>query len=202
MTDSNLKPNSPSCERNQEFILKVLKKIIKSTDKSLLEIGSGTGQHAVFMSQWFPKLQWQTSDVKENHNGINQWLKEYQCKNISTPIFYQSGITEFPGTKPDIVYTANTLHIMSWGNVQNLIKQLGLNLRRGAQVIIYGPFNYNKQFTSESNAKFDIWLKQQYPDAGIRNFESIVELMHKFDLSLLDDIEMPSNNRILHFQKV
>jgi len=201
MTDSNSKPHSPSCERNQEFILNVLKEIIKTTDKHLLEIGSGTGQHAVYMSHWFPKLQWHTSDVMGKHEGIIQWIQDSNSENISEPIFYQSGMTKFPDIQLDIVYTANTLHIMSWKNVKNLIYQFGKNLKQGAQIVIYGPFNYNCQFTSESNAKFDIWLKDQCPNSGIRNFESVVELMNRQSISLLEDLQMPSYNRILHFQK-
>jgi len=195
------KPNAPSCERNQQAILNVLKDIIKPTDKHLLEIGSGTGQHAIFMSPFFPQLQWHTSDVIDNHEGINQWILESKCGNVSPPVFYQSGMTEFPNIQPDVIYTANTLHIMSWKNVQNLIQQFGENLKQGTQVVIYGPFNYNHKFTSESNAKFDVWLKEQEPHRGIRDFENINQLMQNVGIALKQDIAMPANNRILHFSK-
>ncbi len=195
------KPFAPSCERNQTVILNVLQSIICVKDKHLLEIGSGTGQHAVFMAPYFPQLQWHTSDLEENHAGINMWLDEAKINNIVAPIIYESGKSDFPDIEVDIVFTTNTLHIMSWLNVKILIKQLGDNLKTGAKIIIYGPFNYNGQFTSESNAKFDVWLKKQEPRRGIRNFEDIVQRMADVGIVLKQDIEMPANNRILYFIK-
>ena len=195
------KPFAPSCERNQSVILDVLQSIITLDDKHLLEIGSGTGQHAVYMAPHFPHLNWHTSDLKENHAGIKMWLDEAKLDNISAPIIYESGKSDFPDIDVDIVFTTNTLHIMSWQNVKDLIKQLGEYLKKGAKIIIYGPFNYMGQFTSDSNAKFDVWLKQQETHRGIRNFEEILQLMAVVGIDLKQDIEMPANNRILYFVK-
>ena len=195
------KPFASSCERNQKVILNVLQSIITVDDKHLLEIGSGTGQHAVFIAPHFPHLNWHTSDLEENHAGIKMWLDEAKLDNISAPIVYESGKSDFPDIDVDIVFTTNTLHIMSFHHVKNLIKQLGENLKTGAKIIIYGPFNYKGQFTSESNAQFDVWLKQQEPHRGIRNFEEIVQLMVDAGIDLKQDIEMPANNRILYFVK-
>jgi len=195
------KPNAPSCERNQEVILKVLKELVKPRAKNLFEIGSGTGQHAVFMAPNFSQLQWHTSDLLENHPGINLWLTDSDSKNIVKPIVYQAGKSAFPKIDIDVVFTTNTLHIMSWGNVQDLIEQLGKHLKPGAQIIIYGPFNYNGKFTSQSNAEFDLWLKQRASYSGIRDFEKIKQLMNAASIKLIDDIQMPANNRILHFIK-
>ncbi|MBL4773424.1 MAG: DUF938 domain-containing protein [Alcanivoracaceae bacterium] len=195
------KPFAPSCERNQGVILEVLKSIINTDDKHLLEIGSGTGQHAVFMAPYFSQLRWHTSDLLENHEGIKIWVTEAKYQNISAPIEYQAGESRFPDIDVDVVLTANTLHIMSWENVKEMIKQLGNHLKKGAQIVIYGPFNYGGQYTSESNAKFDVWLKNQEAHRGIRDFESIVDLMTKAGISLQDDMKMPANNRILHFVK-
>ena len=195
------KPFSPSCERNQLFILDVLKKIIKPQQKNLFEIGTGTGQHAVFMAPHFLHLLWHTSDLKENHEGINMWINEYVHKNIARPIEYEVDQTCFPLIQIDVVYTTNTLHIMSWKNVQKLIKQMGENLSIGTDIIIYGPFNYAGKYTSDSNADFDQWLKQNNPYSAIRDFESIESLMLKADIRLEQDIPMPANNNILHFIK-
>ncbi len=195
------KPFSPSCERNQQVILEVLKTVVDPSDKNLLEIGSGTGQHAVFMAPKFMHLIWHTSDLIQNHDGIFMWMNESSANNIQKPIEYQAGKTQFPKVNVDIVYTANTLHIMSWENVQQLIIQLGESLLEGNQIFIYGPFKYGGKFTSESNANFDVWLKQQNYFSGIRDFESVVSLMLKAGMSLVSDIEMPANNRILHFVK-
>jgi len=195
------KPFSPSCERNQLFILDVLKKIIKPQQKNLFEIGTGTGQHAVFMAPHFLNLLWHTSDLKENHDGIKMWINEYKHKNIVRPIEYEVDQTNFPSIQIDVVYTTNTLHIMSWKNVQKLIKQMGESISIGADIIIYGPFNYAGKYTSDSNAEFDQWLKQNNPYSAIRDFELIKSLMIKADIRLEQDIPMPANNRILHFIK-
>lgn len=195
------KPFAPSCERNQGTILEVLKGIVSDSAVNLLEIGSGTGQHAVFMAPHFPSLNWQTADLLGNHSGINQWVVESQIPNIIKPIVYESGESDFPNMNIDVVFTANTLHIMSWQNVKVLIEQFGKYLKTGARIVIYGPFNYGNQFTSESNAKFDVWLKQQEIHQGIRDFEGIVELMKNQGIKLVEDFKMPSNNRILHFNK-
>ena len=194
-------PFSPSCERNQEVILAVLKSIIKPADKHLLEIGSGTGQHSVFMAPHFPQVQWQTSDLIDNHSGINMRLADAKNNNILVPIVYESGNSDFPDIDVDVVFTANTLHIMSWQNVKSLIAQLGENLKSGARIIIYGPFNYNGEFTSESNAQFDEWLKEQEQHRGIRDFETVVKTMENAGMILVEDFEMPANNRILYFVK-
>ncbi len=195
------KPNSPACERNQQPILDVLKTLIKPTDKNLLEIGSGTGQHTVFMAPNFQHISWHTSDLKENHAGINMWLDDANLKNTIKPVIYEAGKSDFPQVNADIVITINTLHIMSWQNVQSLIVQLGECLITGTTIIIYGPFNYDGKFTSDSNADFDVWLKQRNKHSGIRDFEMVVSHMLNAGINLVTDIEMPANNRMLHFLK-
>lgn len=193
------KPFAPSCERNQEVILDVLKSVVNVKDKHILEIGSGTGQHAVFMAANFPQLHWHTADLEETHLGMHMWLDEAQLENVMLPLVFEAGKTEFPKVDADIVFTANTLHIMSWNNVQVLIEQLGNSLKKGAKVLIYGPFNYAGQYTSKSNAQFDVWLKQQEVHRGIRDFEKVLKLMQQVGLDLHKDIKMPSNNRLLYF---
>ena len=196
-----MKPNAPSCDRNQQCIFDVLQTIIIDSDRTLLEIGSGTGQHAVFMASQLPSIQWHTADLLENHNGIQLWLDEARLENLHGPHLYQSGVTAFVDVNADIVFTANTFHIMAWEYVVKLIQQLGDNLRSGAKVLIYGPFNYDGDYTSASNASFDQWLKNEGDHRGIRHFEDVVQEMHNASLSLKQDISMPSNNRILIFQK-
>lgn len=195
------KPVSPACERNQQVILDVMKKVIQPEDSRLLEIGSGTGQHAVFMSPHFPDLIWQTSDLIDNRAGIELWLSEKKLAQLKSPIVYQAGTTDFPPKDFDVVFTANTLHIMPWENVKDLVGDLGDHLKTGARAVIYGPFNYQGEFTSESNAKFEMWLKEQNPESGIRDFEKVYELMCVQGFELLSDQTMPANNRCLVFKK-
>jgi cyclopropane fatty-acyl-phospholipid synthase-like methyltransferase len=195
------KPFSPACERNRMPILKVMQEIITSQDQKLLEIGSGTGQHAVYLAPHFPHMIWVTSDVKANHSGIQMWLDESGAPNIIGPGVFEVGKNDFPNGHFDIVFTANTFHIMSWNECESLMIMLGQNLREGARVMIYGPFNYEGAFTSASNEEFDKQLKTRNPLMGIRNFEDVVAGMKKNGLMLLKDFEMPANNRVLVFSK-
>ncbi len=195
------KPYAPACERNQQVILDVLKRVIRSSDRRLLEIGSGTGQHAVFMAPHFVHLEWQTSDLINNHAAIQSWLDEAQCPQIKTPVHYQVGSTSFPEGTFDVVFTANTLHIMAWQLVQTMVIDWGIYLNSGTRVVIYGPFNYNHNFTSSSNESFNQWLKEQNSDSGIRDFEAVVDLMSQQGFNLREDVAMPANNRCLIFEK-
>lgn len=196
------KPFSPAAQRNSAPILKVLSEYIK-LDGRLLEIGSGTGQHAVYMAQNLINLHWVTSDQIEYHDGIKSWLKEAKLPNIHGPEKLKIGEDDFPGKRPfDYVFTANTLHIMSWKECKTLFKLLGKRLREGCLVFIYGPFNYNQQFTSESNERFDQGLKMRNPLSGIRNFEDVEASMNKSGFKLLNDHQMPANNRMLVFERI
>lgn len=195
------KPVAPACERNQQSILDVLQKIIVKTDRNLLEVGSGTGQHAVFMAPEFSHLHWHTSDLVENHCGIEMWMEEAKIKNLSGPHEYETGKSPWVNVDADVVFTANTLHIMAWENVLVLIKHLGENLKAGARVVVYGPFNYAGKFTSKSNEQFEQWLKMEGEHRGIRDFEKVATEMLHAGLSLLEDFTMPANNRILVFRK-
>ena len=157
------KPYAPSCDRNQDIILQTLKRWITKESARLLEVGSGTGQHAVYCAPHFPKLQWYVSDRKQNHEGIELWLSEFRQDNINGPLEFEIGKTPWPSQDFDIVFTANTLHIMSWESCKEFINMMGAALKDGAQVYIYGAFNYDGKYTSESNERFDQWLKDRDP---------------------------------------
>lgn len=195
------KPHSPSCDRNKEPILKLLKGVIGPNDQRLLEVGSGTGQHAVSFSPYFPNLKWFPSDILQNHVGIKQWIKDSHAPMVQNPIEYEVGKSTFPKNNFDLVFTANTFHIMSWELDQVLMMQLGENLKKGARFLIYGPFNYNGKFTSESNEAFEKWLKQRDPLSAIREFGEVCQCMEQAGFTLERDYEMPANNRTLLFKK-
>lgn len=194
-------PTNP-CDRNQGPILEILKEIISPENRNLFEIGSGTAQHAIFMAPQFPKISWTTSEIAANTKVVKDNLLEAKIPNIKGPFQFEIGKDQFPKGSFDLVFTANTFHIMAWKQCKTLMKMLGTNLGEGAQVIIYGPFNYNGTFTSESNANFDKWLKERNPESGIRSFEDINNNMTKNGFSLYKDFEMPANNRILVFTKI
>jgi len=195
-----MKSFSEACERNKDVILSTIKPLLRDK-KKLLEIGSGNGQHAVYFSEHLPWLSWQTSDCVENHADIDEWINGYGGNNIKRPLDLNVLNDLWPDGFFDAIYSANTAHIMSWDAVQAFFAGVGNILRKDGLFILYGPFNYNGTFTSESNRKFEDWLKSVDPKRGIRDFEAVNQLAQASSLSLLDDIEMPANNRILVWKK-
>jgi len=196
----NPKPYSESCDQNRDPILKVIQPLLKDK-KHVLEIGSGTGQHAVYFAQKMPHLTWQTSDQEAYHAGILQWLQDADLDNTPAPIKLNVSTDNWPEQKFDAIFSANAVHIMSWQNVVDFIQHAGKRLAPGGLLILYGPFNYHGAYTSESNARFDLWLKERDPESGIRDFEAMDQLANKAGLQLLGDYEMPANNRILCWKK-
>ena len=195
-----MKPFSEASEQNREPILAILREAFSDTTH-VLEIGSGTGQHAVHFAQHLPHLTWQTSDLKMHHSGILAWLDEAALVNTRPPIALDVNQTQWPVAPVDGVFTANTLHIISWPEVACLLAGVGQVLRPNGVLCIYGPFNYGGEFTSESNARFDLWLKARDPFSGVRDFEAVCEVAARQGLVLQQDHPMPVNNRTLVFQK-
>lgn len=197
-----MKTLQTACDRNQGPILEVLKEVISPENRSLFEIGSGSAQHAIFMAPHFSHIFWTTSDVVGNAKLIKENLQAAKIPNIKGPFQFEVGKDDFPRVPYDLIFTANTFHIMSWKNCKTLMKNLGTRLREGSQVIIYGPFNYNGTFTSESNAEFDKMLKEKNPESGIRSFEDVNANMLKNGFALYKDYEMPANNRTLVYTRL
>jgi cyclopropane fatty-acyl-phospholipid synthase-like methyltransferase len=195
-----MKPYAESCDQNRAPILEVLR-VELNNRSNLLEIGSGTGQHAVYFAAEFPDLSWQTSDRVENHAGIRAWLEEAGLSNVLAPIALDVCQDTWPDRRYDAVFSANTAHIMSWPQVECFFAGIGATLQAGGTFCLYGPFNYNGAYTSESNARFDQWLKQRDPLSGIRNFEELAKLANTAGLELKEDYEMPANNRTLVWSK-
>lgn len=195
------KPFSQACENNKQPILNVLCRVF-ANQKHVLEIGSGTGQHAVYFAKNLPFLTWQTSDLVINHAGINQWIADFSTANIRPPLAIDLVSTQPITENIDAIFSANTLHIISWSLVQNFFNMVEKQLTKNGVLCVYGPFNYQGKYTSASNTNFDLWLKTRDEHSGIRDFEAICQLATKASLYLQEDIEMPANNRILIFQKV
>ena len=195
-----MKPYVESCERNRAAILEVLR--VELAGKSrLLEIGSGTGQHAVYFAPEFPGLVWQTSDLVESHADIRAWLAEAGLANVLPPLTLDVCRGDWPSERYDAVFSANTAHWMSWPEVECLFSGVGRALQVDGVFCLYGPFNYRGGYTSESNARFDRWLKARDPSSGIRDFEAVDALSREAGMRLERDHEMPANNRILVWSK-
>lgn len=193
------KPFSPACARNQDGILDVLRE--RFADRSrVLEIGSGTGQHAVHFARALPQLIWQTSDVAANLPGIRLWLDEAGRPNTPEPLAFDINGTP-PAGRFDAIFSANTLHIMGWTEVQRLFEALPTLMTDDAVLTIYGPFNDAGVFTSPSNAAFDAALRADHPQRGIRDLEAIDALARSAGLALVEDRAMPANNRCITWRR-
>ena len=195
-----MKQFSESCEQNKLPILEILT-LYAGNASTLLEIGSGTGQHAVYFAEHFPHLQWQTSDLSESHPSIHAWITDSPVNNVSAPLLLDVNQSELPPGEYDMIYSANTAHIMDWNSVIRMFRVVGEKLKTGGVFCLYGPFNYKGSYTSDSNARFDQWLKMRDPDSGIRDFEALDQEADKNRLKLIADHEMPANNRTLVWQK-
>jgi len=225
-----MKPYAESSEVNKAPILAVLKEIFADR-KRVLEIASGTGQHAVYFGRELPHLIWQPSELPQHLPGIQAWLDEAQLPNVLAPLAIDVNDAHWPfvtavrpersvakskeaksnltsvrpelvegqslSTSPDAIFNANTIHIISWPEVERLFAHIARVIAPGGCVCLYGPYNYGGKFTSESNARFDAWLKSRDPNSGVRDFEAVNRLAASHGLELLRDIAMPSNNRIL-----
>lgn len=212
MTD---KPYAPACDRNRDPILAVLREQFVS-QRSVLEIGSGTGQHAVHFAAAMPWLRWQCADVAENLPGIRLWLDEAKLANTPPPLALDVR-GAWPAESFDAVFSANTLHIMGWAEVESFFAGVDRVLAGGPStslrhaqderkpeegvVAVYGPFNYDGAYTSDSNRDFDGWLKARDPRSGIRDFEAVDALARGIGLHLVADVAMPANNRTLVWRR-
>ncbi|MDH3713803.1 MAG: class I SAM-dependent methyltransferase [Gammaproteobacteria bacterium] len=197
---SKPKPFSQACDNNREPILGVIRPLLADC-RAVLEIGSGTGQHAAYFATELPHLQWLTSDLPEHHAGIRMWTEDADLPNLHAPLTLDVLQYPWPDVDVDAVFSANTAHIMSWQMVEALFGGVVKLLPAGGQFLLYGPFNYAGNYTSDSNAIFDGWLKARDPESGIRNFEQLQALAEAGSMSFVHDYEMPANNRILHWRK-
>lgn len=194
------KPFSQACENNKDPILAVLRRVFQHSHL-VLEIGSGTGQHACWFGQHLSHLQWQPSDRTENLAGIDRWVADAGWPNVQTAVAFDIRDSGWPVENCDAVFSANTAHIMSWPLTCLMIKRVAEQLPTGGVFALYGPFNYHGTYTSESNRDFDQWLKDSDPVRGIRDFEQIDQQARSHGLSLFEDNPMPANNRLLVWVK-
>ena len=192
MTD---KPNAPASRRNRDAILDVIKTEFGDCH-SVLEIGSGTGQHAVYFAEAMPWLNWQASDLADNHQGICSWITDSGLENIRQPILLDVEHTDGVEGDYDGVFSANTAHIMSIQAVQCMFEVVGHLLSPGGVFCLYGPFNRAGEFTSESNQRFDQSLRNQSPTMGIRDLVDLETFAAEFAMRRERLYAMPANNML------
>lgn len=191
---------SEACERNKDPILAVLRTEF-ATRRSVLEIGSGTGQHAVYFAAHLPQLSWQPTEMPPLPEVLGEHIRQANLPNLRAPLALDVRQLPWPATAVDAVFSANTLHIMSWDAVGHFFRGVGAAMTRGGVLCVYGPFRYGGQHTSASNADFDVWLKSRDPNSAVRDFEAVDALARAQHLQLTADHAMPANNRTLVWQR-
>ena len=193
-------PFSAACERNKDPILDVLR--IRFADRTqVLEIGSGTGQHAVHFARALERLTWHPTEQLAYLADLAERVKLEGPRNLRVPTLLDVRQAVWPVRGVDAVFTANTLHIMSWPEVMALFRGLGGVLEPGGVLCIYGPFRYAERYTSESNREFDRMLQERDPESGLRDIQAISLLAEQYGLRLDADHDLPANNRLLVFTR-
>lgn len=194
-------PIVESCLKNQRPILDVLGRFLPKNAK-VLEVGSGTGQHAAYMTEHLPGIRWQPTEVRQRLTEVACWQKHCNRAEFLPPLELDVRQDIWPAGEVDAVFSANVVHFVSWPEVERMFIGAARVLKVGGQMILYGPYNYDGQFTSEGNVNLDLWLREQNPESGIKDFEQVLLLARKHHLHLRADEEMPANNRTLVFQRV
>ncbi len=194
------KPFSEACERNQEPIREVLGAVL-TEPAQVLELGSGTGQHAVYFARHLPNLTWQPSDVVDALPGIELWCREANLDNLPDPIVLDvTQGAEGLDAVYDAVFTANTVHFVSWDVVRALFELSAEKLKKGGDLLIYGPFNEAGLYTSEGNRRLDAWLQARDPESGIKERGQVNALAAEYGFEAVSCFEMPANNQLLQFR--
>ncbi len=191
---------SEACERNKGPILQILADAFASCH-AVLEIGSGTGQHAVHFATHLPHLSWQPSDRQDYLPGLRERIAREGPTNLLPAIELDVREQPWKVAPVDAVFTANTLHIMGWDAVEDFFRGVGTVLSAPGVLCVYGPFRYGGHYTSPSNAEFDQYLKARDPVSGIRDFEDVNTLAGRQGLLLSADHRMPANNQLIVWQK-
>ncbi|MGP8035025.1 MAG: DUF938 domain-containing protein [Steroidobacteraceae bacterium] len=192
--------HSEACERNKGPILAVLSGALGDS-RSVLEIGSGTGQHAVHFARHLPHLAWQPSERPEELGPLTERIRLEGPPNLLPAVELDVRRQPWPVAAVDAVYSANTLHIMGWDAVQDFFHGVGALLRAAGVLCVYGPFRYRGGYSSDSNAEFDRFLRSRDPASGIRDFEAVERLAAGAGLALAADHAMPANNQTLVWRR-
>ena len=196
-----MKQYAPACERNKNAILDMLREVLPP-EGLVLEIGSGSGQHAAYFAPRLPQLIWQPTDVAENLPSIRAWREEVQAPNLREPVELDLSARCWPVKRADAVVCINTVHIVAWELVQELFARGGRLLPIGGVMYVYGAYRYRDRPLEPSNEDFDRWLTARDPRSGVRDFEAVDRLARAAGLALTGDRAMPANNRSIWWTKV
>ena len=194
------RPFNPSAEKNKLPIFEELSPMLASSSL-ILEIGSGTGQHAVFFCERLPQCIWQPSEISSSLDVLRKGVYGSGLPDLRSPIVLDVMDDNWHVDELDVIFSANTAHFMPWPSVFKMISGAYRTLKKDGIFCLYGPFHYEKKIVSEGNRRLDRWLREQGKGLRIRGFEALVILAANQSLILRHDIEMPANNHLLVFQK-
>ena len=193
-------PFAPAAERNRGPILAALREHLPAAGE-VLEIGAGTGQHAVYFAAECPGLTWQPSDRAEHLPGLRARVAAEGPANCRAPVELEVAAETWPVARADVVYAANVAHIMSWERVMDMLAGVGHVLVPGGLLALYGPFHRDGRPTADSNAAFDRELRARDPQQGLRDDREVFSAAAANGLCLAHDIDLPANNRLLLFRR-
>jgi len=193
-------PFSAACERNREPILGVLRDFFADR-RRVLEVGSGSGQHAVHFAAAMPWLEWQASDRADALPGLRAWLDDAALPNTPPPLVLDAGAGPWPPGPFDAFFSANTLHIMAWPEVEALFAALPACAGVDAKLALYGPFHRDGHPTSDGNAAFDAGLKARAPYMGLRDVAAVDALARRAGFAFVGQVAMPANNLVLRWRR-
>lgn len=197
MRDDRL--HAPAAERNREPILRVLTRVLPATG-TLLEVASGTGQHAACFAAALPDLTWQPSEIDGTMSAsIVAWTQD--LPNVRPPIRLDVCAASWPVGPLDAIYSANMIHITPWEACLGLLAGAGRHLRPGGVLVLYGPYRLGGAHTAPSNAAFDADLRARDPRWGVRDFEAVDAAARAQDLTFAERVEMPANNQIVIWRR-
>lgn len=195
-----MKHFAPACERNKDLILEILRQIL-GQDSLVLEIGSGTGQHVGYFAYHLPYIRWQPSDLSDRLDSIRAYRNDLGLANFLEPFGLDLLHPRWPIDHADAVVCINTIHIVPWRAVENLMSGVAALLPMGGLLYVYGPYRYSDRPLEPSNEDFDRWLRARDHQSGVRDFDAVDGLARQHGLTLVDDRPMPANNRSIWWSK-
>ncbi len=194
-----MKQTWPAPERNKQPILDVLRRMLPATG-TVLELSSGSGQHAAYFAEQLPNLTWQPSDIdSENLASTRAWVQDANLTNLRAPLRIDVCEADWGVETVDAIFNANMIHIAPWASAEGLLRGAGRHLVPDGVLILYGPFRISGKHSAESNARFDEDLRRRNAAWGVRDIDDVLALAGREDLRFAERIEMPANNQILVF---
>jgi len=201
MEPSDPRRFAPATQRNRDPILTVLRRVLPRSG-TVLEIASGSGEHAVYFAEQLPGLTWQPSDPGEAARAsIAAWTERSGVRNVVAPRALDAAAEEWPIDRADAVVCINMVHIAPWEACTGLMRGAARVLPPGAPLVLYGPFRVGGEHTAPSNAAFDEDLRGRDARWGVRDLEAVVEEARSWGLGHVETVAMPANNLTVVFRR-